>query len=140
MFLTHLSLSILFRDVGFLDIADRLIEFQYELTDSLAFYLCGRKPDHKNGQHWIIPEIADTLIDSAEVSKEARSRLIALPNHSFEELACDVYDEVNNCKTVHSFIIHLPSGSCTTWSQSNTLPVGVSPSARLLGSLLIIFS
>lgn len=27
-----------------MDLADRLVECQYELTDRLAFYLCQRKP------------------------------------------------------------------------------------------------
>uniref|UniRef100_A0A674IMX4 GIT ArfGAP 1 n=1 Tax=Terrapene triunguis TaxID=2587831 RepID=A0A674IMX4_9SAUR len=57
------------------ELADRLVECQYELTDRLAFYLCGRKPDHKNG-HYIIPQMADS-------------------NRLFEELAMDVYDEVD---------------------------------------------
>uniref|UniRef100_A0A8B9JWG6 G protein-coupled receptor kinase interacting ArfGAP 2b n=1 Tax=Astyanax mexicanus TaxID=7994 RepID=A0A8B9JWG6_ASTMX len=47
------------RQAGHQDLADRLVEIQYELTDRLAFYLCGRRPDHKNGQHFIIPQIAD---------------------------------------------------------------------------------
>jgi len=33
-----------FRQAGHQDLADRLVEVQYELTDRLAFYLCGRKP------------------------------------------------------------------------------------------------
>ncbi|XP_014808492.1 PREDICTED: ARF GTPase-activating protein GIT1, partial [Calidris pugnax] len=41
------------------ELAERLVECQYELTDRLAFYLCGRKPDHKNG-HYIIPQMADS--------------------------------------------------------------------------------
>lgn len=81
------------REAGYHDIATRLIEFQYEVTDRLAFYLCGRKPDHSCGQHWIMPEMADSS-ESTEVAQEARSRLVALPNHSFEELVCDVFDEV----------------------------------------------
>uniref|UniRef100_A0AAR2LXL7 Arf-GAP domain-containing protein n=1 Tax=Pygocentrus nattereri TaxID=42514 RepID=A0AAR2LXL7_PYGNA len=68
------------RQAGHLDLADRLVEIQYELTDRLAFYLCGRKPDHKNGQHFIIPQLADS-------------------NHLFEELAMDVYDEVDRRET-----------------------------------------
>lgn len=32
------------RESGHNDLAERLVEIQYELTDRLAFYLCGRKP------------------------------------------------------------------------------------------------
>uniref|UniRef100_A0A4W5QC54 GIT ArfGAP 1 n=1 Tax=Hucho hucho TaxID=62062 RepID=A0A4W5QC54_9TELE len=62
------------RQAGQGELAERLVECQYELTDRLAFYLCGRRPDHKNG-HYIIPQM--------------------LNNRLFEELAMDVYDEVD---------------------------------------------
>ncbi|XP_026578566.1 ARF GTPase-activating protein GIT1-like [Pseudonaja textilis] len=75
------------------ELAERLVECQYELTDRLAFYLCGRKPDHKNG-HYIIPQMADSL-DLSELAKAAKKKLQALSNHLFEELAMDVYDEVD---------------------------------------------
>ncbi|RXG73660.1 ARF GTPase-activating protein GIT2 [Armadillidium vulgare] len=87
------------REGGFSDIADRLVELQYELTDRLAFYLCNKKADHKNGLHWIIPELADSPTEISDVAKEAKSKLVALPHHSFEELACDVYDEVDRRET-----------------------------------------
>uniref|UniRef100_A0A8B9TR65 GIT ArfGAP 2 n=1 Tax=Anas platyrhynchos TaxID=8839 RepID=A0A8B9TR65_ANAPL len=68
------------RQGGHHELAERLVEIQYELTDRLAFYLCGRKPEHKNGQHFVIPQMADS-------------------NHLFEELAMDVYDEVDRRET-----------------------------------------
>ncbi|XP_074830823.1 ARF GTPase-activating protein GIT1 isoform X1 [Natator depressus] len=84
------------------ELADRLVECQYELTDRLAFYLCGRKPDHKNG-HYIIPQMADRArpkgtaqsLDLSELAKVAKKKLQALSNRLFEELAMDVYDEVD---------------------------------------------
>ncbi|XP_068223787.1 ARF GTPase-activating protein GIT2 isoform X2 [Palaemon carinicauda] len=79
-------------------LAEHLLESQYELTDRLAFYLCGRKPDHTMGQNWIIPEMANSL-DMSDLAKEARSKLQNLPNNLFEELACDVYDEVDRRET-----------------------------------------
>ncbi|XP_035494607.2 ARF GTPase-activating protein GIT2a isoform X4 [Scophthalmus maximus] len=82
------------REAGQHDLADRLVEIQYELTDRLAFYLCGRKPDHKNGQHFIVPQMADSL-DLSELAKAAKKKLQSLSHHLFEELAMDVYDEVD---------------------------------------------
>ncbi|XP_069082352.1 ARF GTPase-activating protein GIT1 isoform X10 [Pleurodeles waltl] len=90
------------RQAGHNELADRLVEGQYELTDRLAFYLCGRKPDHKNG-HYIIPQMADRVrqkglpqsLDLSELAKAAKKKLQALSNHLFEELAMDVYDEVD---------------------------------------------
>ncbi|XP_036384019.1 ARF GTPase-activating protein GIT2a isoform X4 [Megalops cyprinoides] len=89
------------RQAGHHDLADRLVEIQYELTDRLAFYLCGRKPDHKNGQHFIIPQMADrnVSLDLSELAKAAKKKLQSLSNHLFEELAMDVYDEVDRRET-----------------------------------------
>ncbi|XP_043858389.1 ARF GTPase-activating protein GIT1 isoform X3 [Dromiciops gliroides] len=90
------------RQAGHQELAERLVECQYELTDRLAFYLCGRKPDHKNG-HYIIPQMADRSrqkcmsqsLDLSELAKAAKKKLQALSNRLFEELAMDVYDEVD---------------------------------------------
>ncbi|XP_030592900.1 ARF GTPase-activating protein GIT2a isoform X10 [Archocentrus centrarchus] len=89
------------REAGHMDLADRLVEIQYELTDRLAFYLCGRKPDHKNSQHFIVPQMADRNISSdlSELAKAAKKKLQSLSNHLFEELAMDVYDEVDRRET-----------------------------------------
>ncbi|KAK3531812.1 hypothetical protein QTP70_029725 [Hemibagrus guttatus] len=94
------------RQAGQVELAERLVECQYELTDRLAFYLCGRRPglekteykafpglNHKNG-HYIIPQMADSL-DLSELAKAAKKKLQALNNRLFEELAMDVYDEVD---------------------------------------------
>uniref|UniRef100_A0A671QCP5 ARF GTPase-activating protein GIT2-like n=1 Tax=Sinocyclocheilus anshuiensis TaxID=1608454 RepID=A0A671QCP5_9TELE len=78
------------RQAGHQDLADRLVEVQYELTDRLAFYLCGRKPDHKNGQHFIIP---------AQMTDATLPISLQLSDHLFEELAMDVYDEVDRRET-----------------------------------------
>ncbi|XP_051032434.1 ARF GTPase-activating protein GIT2 isoform X2 [Phodopus roborovskii] len=86
------------RQGGHHELAERLVDIQYELTDRLAFYLCGRKPDHKNGQHFIIPQMADSL-DVSELAKAAKKKLQSLSNHLFEELAMDVYDEVDRRET-----------------------------------------
>uniref|UniRef100_A0A8C5HFI9 Arf-GAP domain-containing protein n=1 Tax=Gouania willdenowi TaxID=441366 RepID=A0A8C5HFI9_GOUWI len=85
------------RQAGHMELAERLVECQYELTDRLAFYLCGRRPDHKNG-HYIIPQMADRYtpnLDLSELAKAAKKKLQALNNRLFEELAMDVYDEVD---------------------------------------------
>ncbi|XP_025916150.1 ARF GTPase-activating protein GIT2 isoform X4 [Apteryx rowi] len=87
------------RQGGHHELAERLVEIQYELTDRLAFYLCGRKPEHKNGQHFIIPQMADSSLDLSELAKAAKKKLQSLSNHLFEELAMDVYDEVDRRET-----------------------------------------
>nr|XP_047929721.1 ARF GTPase-activating protein GIT2 isoform X9 [Anser cygnoides] len=89
------------RQGGHHELAERLVEIQYELTDRLAFYLCGRKPEHKNGQHFVIPQMADRRLslDLSELAKAAKKKLQSLSNHLFEELAMDVYDEVDRRET-----------------------------------------
>ncbi|XP_053743236.1 ARF GTPase-activating protein GIT2-like isoform X1 [Synchiropus splendidus] len=87
------------RHAGHHELAERLVEIQYELTDRLTFYLCGRRPDHRNGQHFIIPQMADSSLDLSEFAKVAKKKLQSLSNHQFEELAMDVYDEVDRRET-----------------------------------------
>ncbi|KAI4815437.1 hypothetical protein KUCAC02_005582 [Chaenocephalus aceratus] len=72
------------RQAGHIELAERLVECQYELTDRLAFYLCGRRPG--NTLH---------TLDLSELAKAAKKKLQALNNRLFEELAMDVYDEVD---------------------------------------------
>ncbi|XP_050410103.1 ARF GTPase-activating protein GIT2 isoform X1 [Patella vulgata] len=105
---------------GFHDVADRLIECQYELTDRLAFHVCGRKPDHRSGQNFIIPEIGDnSALDLSELDKQAKKKLQALSNHLFEELAMDVYDEVDRRENDK---IWLETQDHTTVSDRTTVP------------------
>ncbi|XP_024943398.1 ARF GTPase-activating protein GIT1 isoform X2 [Cephus cinctus] len=83
---------------GHLDLSERLIECMYEVTDRLTYYVCSRKPDHRTGEHLIIPDWAATL-ERSELAFEARNKLQMLPNHLLEELAMDVYDEVDRRET-----------------------------------------
>ncbi|KAI0238320.1 ARF GTPase-activating protein GIT2 [Lamellibrachia satsuma] len=50
---------------------------------------------HRNDQHFIIPQMADSSLDLSELAKAAKKKLMALNNRLFEELAMDVYDEVD---------------------------------------------
>ncbi|KAH0516964.1 ARF GTPase-activating protein GIT2 [Microtus ochrogaster] len=113
------------RQGGHHELAERLVEIQYELTDRLAFYLCGRKPDHKNGQHFIIPQMADSSLDVSELAKAAKKKLQSLSNHLFEELAMDVYDEVDRRETDADnveLILRTVSNQHSTESQDNDQP------------------
>ncbi|XP_055462330.1 ARF GTPase-activating protein GIT2 isoform X7 [Psammomys obesus] len=113
------------RQGGHHELAERLVEIQYELTDRLAFYLCGRKPDHKNGQHFIIPQMADSSLDLSELAKAAKKKLQSLNNHLFEELAMDVYDEVDRRETDADnveLILRTVSSQHSTESQDNDQP------------------
>lgn len=86
------------RCAGHMDLAERIIECLYEVTDRLSFFVYGRKPEHRTGQHLILPEKSNS-IEIAEISQEAKMKLQQLPNQLFEELATDVYDEVDRRET-----------------------------------------
>ncbi|CAO1324458.1 unnamed protein product [Diamesa tonsa] len=81
----------------YLQIAERLTESLYEVTDRIIYFLCGRKPDHSSGQHLIIPE--QSKIEISEHLKIARGKLQLIPNRMFEELVMDLYEEVDRRET-----------------------------------------
>jgi len=82
-------------DNSHIELGIRLVELMYELTDRLTYYLCGRRPDHKNGINYLIPALQDRGIGESDVAQEARCKLQSLNNRLFEELCSDVYDEVD---------------------------------------------
>jgi G protein-coupled receptor kinase interactor 2 len=114
-------------------IAERLAEASYEVTDRIIYFLCGRKPDHsvsllkfeasrsdfncgefQSGQHLIIPE--QSRVEINEHLKIARGKLQLIPNKMFEELVMDLYEEVDrremetsklNRRIIHSILILL---------------------------------
>lgn len=87
------------RMAGHRDLADRLTECVYEVVDRLSFFLTSQKPDHKQGQHFVFPDISDGIIVPPELTKNARQKLQQLPNKQFEDLVMDVYDEIDRRET-----------------------------------------
>lgn len=81
-----------------MELAERIIECLYEVTDHLSYFVYGRKPEHRKGLHLILPE-KSSCGEVAEISQEAKMKLQQLPNQLFEELATDVYDEVDRRET-----------------------------------------
>lgn len=79
------------KEANFNEIVELLTECQYELSDRLTYFVCGRTPDHKSGQHFLIPE----MIDSSDHSEDSRLKLQSLSHKLFEELSRDVYDEID---------------------------------------------
>lgn len=47
------------RIAGHHQLADRLIECQYELTDKLSNFVSGRKPVHSIGEHFLVPQVGN---------------------------------------------------------------------------------
>lgn len=83
---------------GHNELAERMVELVYEVTDRMIYFLTNKKPDHIAGQHFLVPEINDSH-EMTDIAKAARGKLQLLPNHLFEELVMDIYDEVDRRDT-----------------------------------------
>ncbi|XP_037089352.1 ARF GTPase-activating protein GIT2-like [Pollicipes pollicipes] len=96
------------REAGFVELSRRLEECQYELTDRLAYFLTGRRPEHAAGQHFVVPP---PLGPDAEPLRNARRKLQALPSRLLSELAADVYDEVDRRETDALWVAQHPAAT-----------------------------
>ncbi|XP_072944018.1 ARF GTPase-activating protein Git isoform X2 [Epargyreus clarus] len=83
---------------GHTELASRLVELVYEATDRMIQSLTGERPDHAAGRHYIVPRVHDAH-EMTDVAKAARGKLQLLPNHLFEELVMDIYDEIDRRET-----------------------------------------
>ncbi|EFA09439.1 ARF GTPase-activating protein Git [Tribolium castaneum] len=75
------------------DLLNRLIESQYEVTDAFIQYLTHKRPDHQNGIHFILPQ------GGFESNPNSLTKLQKMKNALFEQLAMDVYDEIDRRET-----------------------------------------
>ncbi|KIH65019.1 ankyrin repeat protein [Ancylostoma duodenale] len=104
------------RQDGFVDLANRLDELSFDLTNRLSLFLCGRKPDHQHQQHFLIPEL--TAKNTVETLRSVRLKIQALPDCAFEKLLQDVYDEV--IKIICTLSYHF---FCIDWCFREILPI-----------------
>ncbi|XP_063359782.1 ARF GTPase-activating protein Git isoform X1 [Cydia amplana] len=86
------------RQGGHTELAARMVELVYEATDRLIQFLTGARPDHATGKHFAVPRASDAH-EMTDVAKAARGKLQLLPNHLFEELVMDIYDEIDRRET-----------------------------------------
>ncbi len=88
------------RTSGHTGLANRIFASQFELSDRLSFFLCQRRPDHMSDSHFLVPEVDESAqLRSSEDRRVAKRKLQGLNNAVFEELAMDVYDEVDRRET-----------------------------------------
>ncbi|KAH7716285.1 GTP-ase activating protein for Arf containing protein [Aphelenchoides avenae] len=74
------------------ELADRLDELEFEMTDHFSLFLCGRKPDHARNQHFLVPDLVG---QGNEALKPFRRYLQQSSGVVLERLMQDVYDEVD---------------------------------------------
>lgn len=67
------------RQGGHFELAERMVELVYEVTDRLAYYLCNKKPDHAAGQHYINLDKTDSN-EMTDIAKAARGKLQLVSN------------------------------------------------------------
>ena len=84
-------------------LADRLLEMQYECSDRLSFYLNDILPDHKSGEHFLIPDAFRCEED--ELMRSPRQKLRTLNNEAYEDLCQDVFDEVDRRETEKAWLL-----------------------------------
>lgn len=78
---------------GHLELAERIIELSFEISDHFSVFLCGRKPSHKDNQHFLIPDLVDPFI--SERMHHLGKQIHLISDLLFERLVQDVYDEVD---------------------------------------------
>ncbi|KAI1713214.1 putative GTPase activating protein for arf domain-containing protein [Ditylenchus destructor] len=74
------------------EVADRLDELEFEVTDRFSMFLCGRAPDHKQNQHFLIPELVG---QPSEHVKQFRKLMQNTSSPLLERLVQDIFDEVD---------------------------------------------
>ncbi|KAL3103436.1 hypothetical protein niasHS_002622 [Heterodera schachtii] len=78
---------------GFNELAERLVELEYEMTDRFSMFLCGRRPSHRENQHFLIPDLVDSKKNSQV--KQFKDSIQRSSGLILERMVQDVYDEVD---------------------------------------------
>lgn len=86
------------KESGHSGLATRIKNAQFELSDRLTFFLCQKRPEHSQGQHFLVPDLPQQDVNTND-RKVAKRKLQGLNNSVFEELAMDVFDEVDRRET-----------------------------------------
>ncbi|PAV70437.1 hypothetical protein WR25_18942 isoform C [Diploscapter pachys] len=116
------------RDQGYLELANRIEELCFDLTNRLSLFLCGRKPDHQHKQHFLIPEL--TGKSALDGLRPIRRQLQTLPNSVFAKITQDVYDEVDRRESHAAWVsTHKNQGGINELCVAVFLPLNPSFSA-----------
>lgn len=125
------------REAGHINIVNRLIEHQFDLTDNLTRYIClGRQPNHLHGEHFLIVDIKADCLNSSESTpanyedrkvqnafrNELHQSIQALSHKSFQELTRDIYDEIDRRDTNAFIASHYGKESAKGISSQLLLP------------------
>ncbi|CAG9539715.1 unnamed protein product [Cercopithifilaria johnstoni] len=112
------------------ELAARLEELQFEVTNRLTMFLCGRRPDHSRQQYFLIPELTGQITENMQM-KSARLRLRSLPSYYFERIVQDVYDEVDRRETVAAWNATTQGSQPFSLGNSHCVAVFLPPNPEL---------
>ena len=57
------------------ELAERIVQLEYECTDRLTMYLCGRRAKHDQQQHFVVPEMSAVSEAELPIVTLAKRRL-----------------------------------------------------------------
>ncbi|KAL4714095.1 hypothetical protein ACJJTC_008449 [Scirpophaga incertulas] len=83
------------RQGGHIELAERMMDIVHEATDRLVQFLTGVRARGRLA----VPRLPPDAHQMTDVAKAARGKLQLLPNHLFEELVMDIYDEIDRRET-----------------------------------------
>ncbi|KAK0396444.1 hypothetical protein QR680_001718 [Steinernema hermaphroditum] len=88
------------------DLASRLEQIQFDVTDRLSLFLCGRRPEHSRQVHFLVPELVGSfqqrMGSTGELAK-VRKEMTTLSGKQLEKLAQDIYDEIDRRDVVRAW-------------------------------------
>ncbi|VDD96520.1 unnamed protein product [Enterobius vermicularis] len=112
------------------ELALRLEDLRFEVTDRFSMFLCNRKPDHSRNQDFLVPEMISEELFTSEVTA-LRRRLSVLPPHCFERIVQDVYDEVDRRETAVAWNAVMQSVQPINLSNEQWIAVFLPPNPEM---------
>lgn len=67
--MSYIIIFVSIRAAGHKELAQRILELRYFLTDHLSYFVCNEMPDHSTSKHILIPNIRVTNAKQEESLK-----------------------------------------------------------------------
>uniref|UniRef100_A0A0N5A3F5 Arf-GAP domain-containing protein n=1 Tax=Parastrongyloides trichosuri TaxID=131310 RepID=A0A0N5A3F5_PARTI len=80
------------KENGNMELLSRLLELEFEISDKISWFLCGKMPSHDKNCHFLIPDIVGSHL--TEKQKRVLMKYTNQNNESFASISQDIFDEV----------------------------------------------
>uniref|UniRef100_A0A0K0ESS6 Arf-GAP domain-containing protein n=1 Tax=Strongyloides stercoralis TaxID=6248 RepID=A0A0K0ESS6_STRER len=77
---------------GNIDLLTRLLEIEFEMSDKISWFLCGKMPNHDKNIHFLIPDVVGSQLN--EKQKLVIKKYTSQNNDLFNSISQDIFDEV----------------------------------------------